>query len=75
MTCTAQTQRDPNLKGNTSIPTFDPAWRPDSSENWDDDSKSGDVINSNEICTSIIVYIHISDPRTIIVRFRACFSM
>ena len=35
----AQAQRDPNLKGNTSIPTFDPSWRPESTESWDDDSK------------------------------------
>ena len=36
---TALSQRDPNLKGNTSIPAFDPSWRPEETESWDDDSE------------------------------------
>lgn len=50
----AQAQRDPNLKGNTSIPTFDPSWRPESTESWDDDNvvyvppTSGDMLFSSD---------------------------
>ena len=37
----AQTERDPYLKGNTSIPVYDPSWQPNTEEEerWDDDSE------------------------------------